>query len=554
MVKKIAIIALVAVLAIPILLGYGLNLTETTETDYRETGESVNVTQLLQNDVYYNYAHGDLYQNNSYFAEGPASVFSYSQYPFYNTITTAKTSMKGNIAYESGNNVLGSSGAVDTYSLLYYQADYKPSIGSVTMTFNTYLNGVYTPVSVANFHSANYDYDTSQWKVTHYTSDTAITSTTYNDFHSVVGFTQTAGYDGFMYVVYSDLNESYYIDLSAGFTFKSNYQNSITNLPNYTHSILFTVNLDSITNANYLLRFSALGGSDMLIKSTINGQVHWYLRNYNDPSISRELYYNPAIPDNTYQFRVTADKLSYDGTYYYYDDQIEARYVGTWPKLVGEANAYQVYSYNYTTTRTSDSRGSLDLYASTSEYPIMRIDDTLFSSFEYPVMSDQQYAPADFKTNPETTISNVTHYGTSLQFGGNTYTVTNGKIYISGRDIPVKDLKLSSIPNGNGTYDNRIGKTVVSTTAAPSTITFDGIWAASVSTQSMESYTYTHTEWIAGSFAWDGMDQNFLMVGLITCLGVFVVLGVYARRSRSGGIIPLTIVTGCAAAVFFIMI
>ena len=126
--------------------------------------------------------------------------------------------------------------------------------------------------------------------------------------------------------------------------------------------------------------------------------------------------------------------------------------------------------------------------------------------------------------------------------------------FVGTHQIPVKGLVMSSIPNGAGTYDNKIGNTIVSTTATPSTITFNGVWSASISTQSMESYTYTKTEWIAGEFAWDGMDQNFLIVGLITCLGAFVALGIYARRTRSGGIIPLMIVTGCAAAVFFIMI
>jgi hypothetical protein len=115
-------------------------------------------------------------------------------------------------------------------------------------------------------------------------------------------------------------------------------------------------------------------------------------------------------------------------------------------------------------------------------------------------------------------------------------------------------LVLSSILNEDGDYDNMIGGTIISTSATPSTITFNGTWSGSITTQSMESFTYTKPEWNAGSFAWDGMDQNFLIVGLVTCLGVFVALGIYAKKRGSGGIIPLMIAVGCAAMVFYIML
>jgi hypothetical protein len=49
------------------------------------------------------------------------------------------------------------------------------------------------------------------------------------------------------------------------------------------------------------------------------------------------------------------------------------------------------------------------------------------------------------------------------------------------------------------------------------------------------------------------MDDNFLIVGLITCLGVFIGLGIYARKTGKG-VIPLLIVCGGAAALFICMI
>ena len=67
-----------------------------------------------------------------------------------------------------------------------------------------------------------------------------------------------------------------------------------------------------------------------------------------------------------------------------------------------------------------------------------------------------------------------------------------------------------------------------------------------------EEITLTKTQWNAGQFAWDGMDSNFLMVGLLTSLGVFIALGIYSRRSKSS-VWPLMLVAGGAAFLFLIM-
>ena len=185
--------------------------------------------------------------------------------------------------------------------------------------------------------------------------------------------------------------------------------------------------------------------------------------------------------------------------------------------------------------------------------PTMRVDAAEYRAMEYQIINGRTYSPADFKTNPSTTIDNIQIYGSSLDFGGNTYTVSKGSITLGTHQIPVKGLVLSSVPNSSGGYDNKIGDTVISTTAAPSAITFNGKWSASISTIGQEQYEYTKTEWIAGGFAWNGMDQSFLMVGLITSLGVFIALGIYARRSRAS-VWPLMLVCGGAAALFFIML
>ena len=242
-----------------------------------------------------------------------------------------------------------------------------------------------------------------------------------------------------------------------------------------------------------------------------------------------------------------------NSTYDYWLD-VEFRYVGGWPTIIGEANVYQTYAFSeYISNDSTAPYLNKIFFWATTETPIIRMDNAVFRAFEFPIITDNSYDPGAFKTNPSTTINNVTRIGTSLTFGGNTYTVTNGNITIGSQQIPIKGITLDSVPDGNGSYDNRINKTVVSNTATPSTITFNGEWSASVSTVSLASYTYNKTEWIAGEFAWDGIDQNFLMVGLITSLGVFIALGIYGRRSGAR-VLPLMLVCGGAALLFFIMI
>ena len=84
-------------------------------------------------------------------------------------------------------------------------------------------------------------------------------------------------------------------------------------------------------------------------------------------------------------------------------------------------------------------------------------------------------------------------------------------------------------------------------------MTFVGKWAADITTSSMAASTYTKTEWTPGQFGWDGIDTNFLIVGMFTSLAAFIGLGIYARK-HGGGVIPLMIVCGGAAVLFFTMI
>lgn len=554
MVQKIAVMALVAIVAIPILLGYAFNLTETTESSYRDADDDLNVTPLLYNGTQYNYSHGDINRLNT-----DLGTYGYLKtIPYYENITTTSTSypLAQNVYYNQ------SYGGVDqstAFLYFYEQMDYNPGSTNVIAQLYKTVGGVESSIgNVGYFHSVSFDQTTGTIEVLYYNGDSDhVGQMSFTGNMTRIRFT-SAGSVSTTYVASYDNNNTYYADFAAGFHFIGNYRNWFFLLPNYTQSTLFTIDLNSITDANYSIVVTDAETGYRLEKYTSGGVVSWYVRDHIDNTRVFQLYYDQSASSNTYQIYWDLYKVNQDSTYKYYTSNKEFRYVGDWPTAIGEANVYWSHSDSVSFGKpVSDPDLNFNFInfnsSSANRSPTMRVDDAYFRAFEFQVIKEQTYSPASFKTNPSTTIKDVTIYGTSLSFGGINYAVKNGKITLGSHQIPVEGLVLTSVPNGTG-YDNKIGNTIVSSTAQPSTIKFNGSWSASVSTETMESFTYTHTEWNVGKFGWDGIDQNFLMVGLITCLGVFIALGIYARKSRSGGVIPLMIVVGGAAMVFFVML
>lgn len=547
-VPKIAVIALVAIIAVPILLGYAMNLTQVSESGYKSTGDSVNVTPLLQNGTGSNYAHSDVFQLNTNINISGAQFI-----PIYESLTTIKSSYNLRIdTFAAGTHPSWGGASGVALSLFNYLGFASDNEGTGTRLGINYVKSDMTLIqSVPNLHSLYFDSKTMKITFIQY-SGSYLNGFTLDvsSLDNRIVLTDGGNYQGTCYTAYSLANGSTYnyANLSAGFHIDFSrltstspaYYPGVT-MPNDVKNALMTINLDSITDANYYITIDGI----KFEKTTVAGVVSWTATN-TITSETVDLYYDPTINDNSYQFFEDVEYESPHRTTY------ELRYVGHWPTLIGEANYYQKYTFERSSRLAFNSIQFTQ--SSNSRTPTVRMDDALFKAFEYPVITNRTYDPSTFKTNPVTTISDLQLYGTSLTFAGVTYTVNEGMISLNGHNIPVNDLKLSSSLNEGGTYDNKIGNTLVSTTATPSTITFSGAWAASISTDSQETYTYTHTEWIPGHFAWDGIDQNFLMVGLITCLGVFIALGIYARKKGSGGLIPLMIAVGCAAMVFFVML
>ena len=545
MVSRVAVIALVAIVACPILLGYAMNLTESTETVYISNDDDLNVTNLLNDGYSYSYADADVVKLNTSFGQSQVSIF-----PYYST-TTTKTSVPMNVGTYT-NRLTTATNFFSDYNYYYFESNYVPSYSnwaSVTLIFNDNSTS-----SISMIHALRYDSENSGViKVSKFMNSggnwVPSPIMVVNNVKAV-NYSTSSPFTGVSLYANAPISGSTnYADLAAGyrlntFSTSSSYLDTGTgvSLPDYTNNFMFTMDLSTITASSYTVYYSTGSIYDpydlKFTKTTVSGTVHWNVSiSYNHGAYAdlTELYYDPSKTSNTYQITTSMTGVTFD-------------YVGSWPMLFGKANSYWNYSYDF----PNEIRAYLGFGFYGNETPLMRVDSANYRAFVYQVMEDETYTPSDFRSNPATTISNVNIYGSSITFGGNTYNVSKGNITLGSHQIPVDGLVFSSVYVDNQ-YENRIGNTVVSTSGSPSTITFNGTWSANISTASMSETTYTKTEWTPGQFGWDGLDQNFLMVGLLTSIGVFIALGLYLRRSRSS-LWPLLIVCGGAAMLFFCML
>lgn len=569
-VSKIAVMALVGILAVPILLGYALNLSEVTETDYTIDNNPINVTPLIQNSMGYSSAHGDTSNINIFnmsYADTNGILI-----PRYESFTTTKSTL---FLQQNSINPPGlAPGNFNNLAVAYYAATvFLDTVYSATdylrMTI-TFIDSSNQTITRNVLCPTCWFYDDSIKTLTYsyYSSPTNMLTDTVESESINLSYSKIGNYNGRYYYNYyaknQNTNVARWVNLSAGYHFEGKPNAWAVKLSDSTNTILMSMNLNSITDSNYDITIGTVNQNYQeyqirLVKTTTNGVVAWSAQFGSETPI--DLYYDQSISDNTYQFYFDINKSNEDATYKYFNEHIELRYVGHWPTVIGPANQYTTYQYD-AVRRIPNNLDDLNLgyiymkspSASAVRSPTIRIDDTLYNAFQYPAIENKVYDPSKIKVNPSTEIKNVVKYGTSIDFGGQTFNVSSedGNLILGTHKVSIKGIKFQSIPVPVG-YENRINDNVISVTATPSTIGFNGLWDASVTTDSLTATTYTKTEWVAGQFAWDGMDTNFLIVGLITCLGVFVALGIYVRKSGKG-MIPLLIVCGCCAGLFFCMI
>ena len=547
MVSKVAVIALVAIVACPILIGYGMNLQTATHTDYNDGKDPVNVTGLLLNGEYYNTAYADIYKLNSTFTyRYGAADRTVPVMPIYKTIGTTLSTMP---QFQLSSSVAPNNYIYYTWdrftSDFYWHVDESASVRFIDLESgvieHTVVNGA---IALYYKQSENTAYVLDQsYNVTTFTP---YSETDMAYFKNTGNSTITMYYSGTF-----DNPNNQYVDISAGFMFDGD-DDFVLDLPDYTKYYVATINLDTLSG---YIKFKSDGIYTFTIQKTINdGVVSYYGEDAGHDRI--DLYYDPNRSDNTYQLYFEMTNLGLDDNgFYNYNFHTVLKYVGSWPSFIGEAPYYMTYEWDDVRTTSSLVNGvrGVEFSTSSSTYsPIIRMDTAFFTGMLFRTIFDNTYDPAAFRSNPSTKITDISLFGSTLTFGGTTYDVKDGNITLGTKQFSIRNLVFESVPITGG-YSNRINGIEISTSAAPSTIGFGGHWSAQVITHSLVEYTHTGTEWTPGQFGWDGIDQNFLMVGLLSAIGVFIALGVAFRKTKAalGG---LLVVCGGAILLFFTML
>lgn len=552
MVSKIAVMALVAVVAVPILLGYGLNINTEDRQVWAENDDPLNAKDYLQTTfdaTGITYTDADFYQMNSniFYRQVYGSPLQHLKfYPWYQQAGTVKTpipinqSLRGPGNYYLPNNngftngqvfVSGEYDASNYYNIVFY------TNGAPSQTISHLDNVIFEGTT------AHYQYRDS---------GNALRGSTYTD--AETSLIWSVG-DPTCYFSYTYAPDQIYANPAAGYRlnldgakwttgyYHIDVEYTLLEISKTTKSMLMTFDLSTLTDPDAQFRIVCTLGEIYFKKTTTDSVVKWEYTAYvpnGSPMNYQEMYYNPLASSNTYQIYINAD---YTG---------ELRYIGAWTDTIGPATPFittpfEIWHNPY--LPTSEHISDMSIAGPT---PVMRIDAARVGAYDYRVMEDAVYDPAVFRANPITTLTNGLRFGPSLEFGGNTYQVTKGNITIGTHDFSLQGMTFESVQVG-GQYENRINGNTVSTTATPSTITFNGKWLTDVTTESQAMITVSETKWEPGKFAWNGIDTDFKIAGLMASLGAFIGLAIYGRRSGTK-VMPLLVVCGGAALMFLVMI
>ena len=558
MVSKVAVMALVAIVAVPILMGYALNVETEEGTRYVQSGDSTDVTGLLTNSTTYSYTNANIYEMNwanlatdvdtvaPDFLNPADNVIGYNL-PLYNKLTSTKSSMAltrttlssaydlTNVYYMSVN-VDPTEQSYLGYTIYYgnsqthsepdetYNIFYSKNLAKAWITDNNDNTVEYPNHTRIEFNAYYSDYDVEITSAATMSGSTYVDLTAGWKFRGYDTDTSMATYKAFV-------SPAKATDMLLSFDLDTYYD------PGTYFSIYMTNNVESITmpeQSSYGLTFWKNG-------------TEWYVALW-DPNAALTdwilLPYNTEISDNSYQLNFTKSGA-------------ELYYVGSWPTTFGPAPAYWSYTWDWETPLTDGQfiTGFLPSHAGDWEPTgtTFRVDRANVVAQTYRNISDTTYDPFYMtgKENPATVLRGVARAGSSIVFGGLSFPVSNNTITVDGKTLAINGLKFESVENGS-VYTNTINGNYVSNTIAPSSIRFNGSWSMEVSTYEQVSEEYSEVHWIPGGFAWAGVDFNFYLVGLITSLIAFVLLAMYGSRSgaKVGG---LLLICGGAAFMFLLL-
>lgn len=561
MVSKIAVVAIVALVAIPVGLGYALNFENVETTTYTPIIPT-NVTGYLNNSTSYEYTSLGPYNintNNFSYINLDTSVAEPTlsltdMYPIFNAASTANTSLKINTAYANPSDTFNGSS-----NTTFVQSFFDTWVPGTQQTQRYSMIIQYgddrTQVTIPNVKFYQYDkYASPQATVLYYpTPGSALAIATYDNIY--LHYATPAVAAG-IYSWWQNGGGSF-IDLSQGFRFQGYSGGSSAGgafSPNTWNSpgdgaykVLTTFDLNTVLSTGICLVQRITGG-------TYANAVEICPRYSSGGTEIRAPYFagqeiiqDESFTSNVYQLVA-------------YSDRYELHYIKDWPTSFGETKYYRSWAVNYADLPARI--GLLEPPAAIENRALndgelieqlsfqvarivpgvvsgpnpfigkIRFDEAYVKTSPYPVMTDVDYDPTQLKpSNPSTKFDNILRVGDSITFGGYTYDMQDLNLHVGSRNIPLSKVTFRSIINSQGTYDNMINDNVVSTTAQPSHIVFNGLWRMDVISSEIRKDVSSENKFVPGAWAWKGLDVNFALVGLATCAAAFIGLGLYGKRS-----------------------
>ena len=522
MVSKITVTALVLIVAVPILLGYGMAFHEETITGY-ESSNSTNVTDLVNN----------------------VSI------PIYNRYTgTSNNQVLYMDVYWTGvgwEKVLRSPG----YAAISTNPSSWPILTSQIKTYTDIISTDYTEISEKDFI---------------YTSDGKLTFRVTKDDGTEQFITPASGKTVMRcgsIIIYDDNTYSNVYKLEAS---------ALLGVP-VTMSIYELVDGSDYGDPAYGWNPVPAGTGYSSVQD-----VYW-MNGYNNSSV--RMCVQLANGEGT-----TITPISSSGTSQTPDIYLDYSYVGglvidvggeehalgDYTKIYLEITPYSMKisglsnwptigvtptTYNTITIPYTDIGDIAQIYIDGNSNIEYRVDSAEVLTGYYPAVKDGNFSVGGYY--PERTVllsfSSIAVYGDEFGWGGQVWNVVDGKLQSANAQINglrVKDLVLMQeyVENdGNPYYNFYVNNILISNFNQGGLLWLGGDWSLIVKASTMESTESTQLVWQPGEFAWNGVDSNFALIGLITTAGVFVGLGMYGARSGAK-VGKLMIVCGCAAFIF----
>lgn len=226
--------------------------------------------------------------------------------------------------------------------------------------------------------------------------------------------------------------------------------------------------------------------------------------------------------------------------------------IQNWPTMTERPNMINSITVDYEVPLTEFTY----VYLNGSKTIDYRVDLTNILGGTFPSSLNATLNPAQLYPGKSYAVSfnSIGVYGSSIAFAGETFDVNDGAIIVDGTKIRLNRAVFASIfDESTNTWINSINNIQVGNANAPSAIYFGGEWSAIIVGHSMTGTERNELRWEPGGWAFNGVDNDFALLGLLGCAATFVALAMYGRRSGEK-VGKLMLICGFAGLIFLCMI